>query len=322
MIRRPRSPVRGYSRGRLLPARRRRSSILQGTQSGRREPGYQGHVRPNGRAGSPASRRPRGHVCCLYDDVADFRRPLAAFFAAGLRAGCRVAYAGLGGVEGSRADLAGLPDLDRRLADGSVQPLSLQDVYGDAHPVDRHRVVDLYAAATEQALADGFRGLRVGADGSELVRSPAHLGRAGPVRVPGRPVHGWPCAVRLPARPRAGDPERAGAAARHRLVGGNGLHALRLRGRRHRPRGAVRPDQRHGAPAAPDPHPGGSRRRDRRHRQGRRRVRRPPTAATLSAHAREQGVALSPRSAPPFAARLMELLAASCLQHSEEGADA
>src|SRR5205085_5380641 len=97
------------------------------------------------------SRRPRGHVCCLYNDVGQFRRRLTAFFAAGLRAGCRVAYTGLDGAEGSRADLAGLPGLDRRLADGSVQILSVQDVFGDAHAVDPARAVGRYAAATEQA---------------------------------------------------------------------------------------------------------------------------------------------------------------------------
>jgi hypothetical protein len=39
----------------------------------------------------------------------------------------------------------------------------------------------------------------------------------------------------------------------------------------------------------------------------------------LSAQAREQGVALSLRSAPQIAARLMELLTASGRQYVEEG---
>ena len=90
-----------------------------------------------------------------------------------------------------------------------------------------------------------------------LTRAP---GRAGPVRVPGRPVHGRPStvgAVRLPARPRARHRDRAGLAARPRLVERRRVHGLRLRGRRHRPRWGVRPGQRHGAPTAPAPHPGG-----------------------------------------------------------------
>jgi hypothetical protein len=243
---------------------------LPGTRSGRPEPGYQGHVRPNGRAGSAGSRRPRGHVCCLYDDVGEFRR---------------------------------------RLADGSVRILSLQDVYGDAHPVDRNRVVGLSAAATEQALADGFRGLRVGADGSELVRSPATVDALARYEfVAGRYMFGHALSALCGYRLDLG----------HETV--NGLHALRLRGRRHRPRGAVRPDQRHGAPAAPDPHPAGVDdgtvvidMADVEYVDHR-------LLRALSAHARKQGVALSLRSAPPFAARLMELLA-SCLQHAEEGTD-
>ena len=69
---------------------------LPGTRSGCPEPGYLPQVRPNGRAGSAASRRPRGHVCCLYDDVGELRRHRADSIVAGLRAGRRVAYAGLG----------------------------------------------------------------------------------------------------------------------------------------------------------------------------------------------------------------------------------
>jgi anti-anti-sigma regulatory factor len=42
---------------------------------------------------------------------------------------------------------------------------------------------------------------------------------------------------------------------------------------------------------------------------------------TLSGHAREHGVALSLRSAPPFTARLLELLAASGPQPAEKGTE-
>jgi anti-anti-sigma regulatory factor len=47
------------------------------------------------------------------------------------------------------------------------------DVYGTADPVDPDRVVARLAAVTEQAVADGFRGLRVSAEASEFVRTPA-----------------------------------------------------------------------------------------------------------------------------------------------------
>jgi anti-anti-sigma regulatory factor len=78
-----------------------------------------------------------------------------------------------GGLAAARADLAGLGDLDRLLADGAVQLLSFQDVYGPpGDPVDPERAVAAYAAATERALAAGFRGLRVGVDATDLAGTP------------------------------------------------------------------------------------------------------------------------------------------------------
>jgi anti-anti-sigma regulatory factor len=261
-------------------------------------------------------------VCCLYDDVGEFRRRLAAFFAAGLRAGCRVAYAGSGGEEGSRADLAGLPDLDRRLADGSVRILSLPD--GDAHPVDPDRVVGLYAAATEQALADGFRGLRVGSDGSELVRSPAHLDAMARCEfLADRYMAGHALSALCGYRLGLGHETVKELASLH-ATGSSGGPGFTLYGCAD---GAI------GLGGQYDPTSVTVLRRLlTRIRAGaddgtvvidmadveyvdHRLLR------TLSAHAREHGVALSLRSAPPFAARLMELLAASGLQHAKEGTD-
>jgi hypothetical protein len=82
-----------------------------------------------------------------------------------------VAYVGADGVEAAQADLAQVDDLDRSLAEGAVCILPVEDVYGPGGPVDAERTVSFYAAATEQALADGFRGLRVGADSTALVRT-------------------------------------------------------------------------------------------------------------------------------------------------------
>jgi anti-anti-sigma regulatory factor len=97
---------------------------------------------------------------------------VTAFFTEGLRDGLRVAYVGVGGPEASRADLAGMRDLDRLLSEGAVHLLSLEELYRSGNPVDPERVVARYAAATDRALADGFRGLRVSADGTELARTP------------------------------------------------------------------------------------------------------------------------------------------------------
>jgi anti-anti-sigma regulatory factor len=263
-------------------------------------------------------------VCCLYDDVGDFHRRLAAFFAAGLRAGCRVAYVGLGGAEGSRADLAGLPDLDRRLADGSVRILSLQDVYGDAHPVDPEGVIDLYAAATEQALADGFRGLRVSADASELVRTPAHLDALARYEfLADRYMAGHPLSALCGYRLDLGHDTVTELASLHATgsTGGTGFRVFGCADGAIGLGGQFEPGSvtvlRRLLPRIRDGADTGAFVIDMAdveyvdHRLLR----------TLSAHARAHGVALSLRSAPPFTTRLTELLAASGRQHAKGGTD-
>jgi anti-anti-sigma regulatory factor len=114
----------------------------------------------------------RGHTCCLHEGAQEYRRHLADFFTEGLREGLRVAYTGFDGVEAARADLADVGDLDRLLAEGALRILSFGEVYGPGAPVDPEDVVATCAAATEEALAAGFRGLRVSADVTELVRTP------------------------------------------------------------------------------------------------------------------------------------------------------
>ena len=119
-----------------------------------------------------AERGAQDHLCCLHRDAAEYRRRAAVFFADGLRQGLRVAYTATHGMEAARAELADLDDVDRLVADGAVQILPVQEVYGPGGPVDPERVVAAYAAATEVALADGFRGLRMSADATGLVRTP------------------------------------------------------------------------------------------------------------------------------------------------------
>ena len=119
-----------------------------------------------------AERGSRDHLCCLHRDAAEYHRRAAAFFADGLREGLRVAYASADGMEAARAQLADLGNVDRLLAEGAVQILPVQEVYGPGGPVDPEQVVAACAAATEEALADGFRGLRVSADVTGLVRTP------------------------------------------------------------------------------------------------------------------------------------------------------
>lgn len=104
--------------------------------------------------------------------MAEYRRCLADFFAEGVQDGLRLAYVSSDGVEAARADLADLGDLERLLAVGALHVLWARDMYGPGGPVEPERVMAFVATATEQALADGFRGLAVSADATELVRTP------------------------------------------------------------------------------------------------------------------------------------------------------
>ena len=54
----------------------------------------------------------------------------------------------------------------------AVRVISLEEFYGAGEPVDPAAVIKRYDAATQEALADGYRGLRVGADVTDLVRAP------------------------------------------------------------------------------------------------------------------------------------------------------
>jgi anti-anti-sigma regulatory factor len=235
-----------------------------------------------------------------------------------------VAYAGSGGAEDSRTDLAGLPDLERRLADGSVRVLSLQDVYGDDGPVDPDRVVGLYAAATEQALADGFRGLRVAADGTELARSPAHLDALARYEfLADRYMAGHPMSALCGYRLDLGH-ETVNELASLHATGSSGGTDFTLFGCAD---GAIGLGGQYDPTSVPV-----LGRLLARIRAGvddgtvvidmadveyvdHRLLR------TLSSHARAHGLALSLRSAPPFTARLVELLAAGDPPLAEVGAE-
>lgn len=112
------------------------------------------------------------HVCWPYDDVSRFRADVVAFLSHGISRGLRVAYAGPGAPEELREHLSALPDADALLVRGGLDIIALDEVYGRGAVVDAEAAVAAYAAATERALADGYRGFRIGADVTELVRSP------------------------------------------------------------------------------------------------------------------------------------------------------
>jgi anti-anti-sigma regulatory factor len=120
--------------------------------------------------------RPHSHLCWVFDDHADFRAAAVEFLADGLARGCRVRYIAAGDEETLRAELAPLERLEQARRPGAVEVLPVSVTYaGTERCVDARTQVELYDADTRSAVADGFTGLRVAADATMLVRTPAQL---------------------------------------------------------------------------------------------------------------------------------------------------
>ncbi|NMI01216.1 STAS domain-containing protein [Pseudonocardia sp. K10HN5] len=257
----------------------------------------------------------------MHGYVAEYRRCLAEFSAEGLEDGLRVAYVCSDGAEAAREDLADLSGRDRLLAAGALHVLSARDAYGTGGPVDPERVVAFFAAATEQALADGFGGLAVSADATKLVGTPAALDAFARYEflvdryMAGHPL--WAlCGYGLelgndtvtefallhaPGPPNEAPARMFGCADGAIGLAGQfdpgGVAAL----------GRVLPRLRtaDGVTLVVDM-------ADVEYLDHR-------LLLMLDGYARRSGVAVSLRSAPPFAARLMELLPVSSLQRTEPG---
>ncbi|MEU0542082.1 MEDS domain-containing protein [Nocardia sp. NPDC005978] len=115
------------------------------------------------------------HACWAFDEPGEFRLRASEFLGEGLRLGCRVWYIASGDAGALAGDLESLPGWNEALRTGGAQVVSIEDVYEPGAPVIGDEQVRTYAAATEAAIAAGFSGLRVAADTTPLVRTPAQL---------------------------------------------------------------------------------------------------------------------------------------------------
>jgi anti-anti-sigma regulatory factor len=120
--------------------------------------------------------RSHSHLCWVFDDHADFRAAAVKYLADGLARGLRVRYIAAGDEQTLRAELAPLERLEEAHRPGAVEVLPVSGTYAGADRcVDARAQVEVYASATRAALADGFAGLRVAADATQLVRTPEQL---------------------------------------------------------------------------------------------------------------------------------------------------
>ncbi|WP_406046069.1 MEDS domain-containing protein [Micromonospora sp. NBC_00898] len=114
-----------------------------------------------------------GHVCWAYDDPAVLDSRALAFVTAGLAAGERVWVAAPGTPGSLTHRLAAFPGLGDALRSGAARMVHVDDAYRIDEVIDPETQVRHYAAATADALAAGYRGFRVAAVATSLVRTPA-----------------------------------------------------------------------------------------------------------------------------------------------------
>ncbi|MEV0682116.1 MEDS domain-containing protein [Actinosynnema sp. NPDC050436] len=115
------------------------------------------------------------HVCWQYDGLPEFRARAVEFLTEGLALGHRVLYVASGEVDALVEDLRGIDGLDRALGEGSARVASLDATYPVGTVIDPVQQVRAYTRATEEAVQEGYTGLRVAADCTSLVGTPEQV---------------------------------------------------------------------------------------------------------------------------------------------------
>jgi anti-anti-sigma regulatory factor len=113
-----------------------------------------------------------GHACWAFDRREHFVDAALEFLDDGLGFGQRLAYVGDEPVDEQRERLDPLGDVGALIDSGALQLFTLSDLYRVGEPIDAEAQLAIYAQATDQALADGFSGLRVAAQVTDLVAEP------------------------------------------------------------------------------------------------------------------------------------------------------
>jgi anti-anti-sigma regulatory factor len=112
------------------------------------------------------------HLCWVHGEPSEYCPRLTEFFSDGLERGLRVAYLGSGSAGQLWERLGRFADVGSLRTREAIQVIPFEEIYGCGEPVDPAEVIKRYAAATQRALSDGYRGLRVSADVTDLVRAP------------------------------------------------------------------------------------------------------------------------------------------------------
>lgn len=128
-----------------------------------------------GRAEEIASARGCGlhdHLCWSFASDDELAAVATDFLADGLEAGLRVGIIVPGDPAAARARLHGLGDVEALVADGRLIVDPVAERYADGRPFVPAEQLARCEEALDEALADGFAGLRIVADVSPLVVDP------------------------------------------------------------------------------------------------------------------------------------------------------
>lgn len=108
------------------------------------------------------------HVCALYDCVHDTLEILIPFFRAGLQNNEKCVWVypvSLGPQRATDALKAAIPGVESCLSSGQMRMLSFDEFYVDAHGgFSAPRVIGQWRSLLDQALSEGYEGLRVSGD--------------------------------------------------------------------------------------------------------------------------------------------------------------
>jgi ABC-type transporter Mla MlaB component len=129
-------------------------------------------MRRHGTLGTASDLGINDHCCWLYRGEVELRAALVDYLGDGRRLGQRLVYVGGKPESGLRADLDGLENAEALERDGGLRILPIPDLYRPGEPIDPEGQLATYAEATEEALADGYTGLRVAAEVTTLVAEP------------------------------------------------------------------------------------------------------------------------------------------------------
>jgi anti-anti-sigma factor len=104
------------------------------------------------------------HACWVYDDATSFAVAARAYLIAGLARGDRLLWVGNDPTQAME-----LPDAERLVADGTLHVRPVAGTYESTERFRPEQQLAFYDAVTRQAIDDGYRGLCVVADVTDLV---------------------------------------------------------------------------------------------------------------------------------------------------------